>query len=528
MAGTGIDGAGRALALGALGAGLWIAWITIIYSADAAFPAGVDLRQAAASSFLFSTFALGVTLIVLSFFPALARQLTGERALAVLSCAGAVATLLVMNPHVVPPAVFVIAAAATGCVTALVALRVALVFSEIETRAMLVGMGASLLLGVLVYALDMMLVLCGLHAQAAVVLVLLIPLSAFCLSAAGAPYKGEPASAPGEGIAARTPLSGKLKRLIAFIAMLLFLLSLTRGYYPNLIDASQFATSRCMVALGLVAVAVAFAAMAFSIPRNAAFGNIFYGLLLFSVLLVLVLALVNVSPTVMGDVSSVLFGVTMLCLWGLLCRVCFRSGTQPVQVVGIGFGVACLATTAGVGAGVLIYEAGMPTGLLGIVMAAAIIVCVGGSLFLLRLDDVRALMEPAQDGFVDGDGLADGAAGDIVPELAPLPDRDASMITVSAAEARVAAAEEHPSASALDGYQALLQRSCALMAFDYDLSTREVDVLELLVVGKDAKAIADELFISFNTVRSHIRRIYVKLDVHSRQELLDKVKHQAQ
>lgn len=527
MAGAGIDGAGRALALGALGAGLWIAWITIIYSADAAFPAGVDLRQAAASSFLFSTFALGITLIVLSFFPALARRLMGEWALAVLSCAGAVATLLVMNPHVVPPALFVIAAAATGCVTALVALRVALVFSEIETRAMLVGMGASLLLGVLVYALDMMLVLCGLRAQAAVVLVLLIPLSAFCLLAAGAPYEGEPASAPGEGIAARTPLSGKLKRLIAFIAMLLFLLSLTRGYYPNLIDVSQFATSRCMVALGLVAVAVAFAAMAFSIPRNAAFGNIFYGLLLFSVLSVLVLALVNVSPTVMGDVSSVLFGVTMLCLWGLLCRVCFRSGTQPVQVVGIGFGVACLATTAGVGAGVLIYEAGMPTGLLGFVMAAAVIVCVGGSLFLLRLDDVRALMEPAQDDFADDD-LTDGVADGAVPEPASLPDRDASMIAVSAAEARVAAAEVHPSASALDGYQALLQRSCALMAFDYDLSTREVDVLELLVVGKDAKAIADELFISFNTVRSHIRRIYVKLDVHSRQELLDKVKHQAQ
>lgn len=51
-------------------------------------------------------------------------------------------------------------------------------------------------------------------------------------------------------------------------------------------------------------------------------------------------------------------------------------------------------------------------------------------------------------------------------------------------------------------------------------------MLELLVVGKDAKAIADELFISFNTVRSHIRRIYVKLDVHSRQELLDRVRSQ--
>ena len=64
------------------------------------------------------------------------------------------------------------------------------------------------------------------------------------------------------------------------------------------------------------------------------------------------------------------------------------------------------------------------------------------------------------------------------------------------------------------------------MALDFGLSTREADVLELLVVGKDAKAIADELFISFNTVRAHIRRIYVKLDVHSRQELLDRVRSQ--
>ena len=526
MTGAGIDGAGRSSVLGVLGAGLWIAWITIIYSADDAFPAGVDLRQAAASSFLFSTLSLGATLIVLSSLPALARRLMCGRVLAALSCVGAVATLLVMNPHVVSPALFVAAAAATGCVTALVALRAALVFSEIETRAMLIGMGASLLLGVLVYALDMMLVLCGLHAQAVAILMLLIPLAVFCLCPAGAPLEGESEVAPGEDATVRVPLSGRLKHLIAFIAMLLFLLSLTRGYYPNLIDASQFATSRCMVALGLVAVAVAFAAMACSVPRNAAFGTIFYGLLLFSVLSALVLALLNVSPTVMGDVSSVLFGVTMLCLWGLLCRVCFRSGARPIQVVGVGFGVACLATTAGVGAGVLIYEAGMPTGLLGFVMAAAVIACVGGALFLLRLDDVRALMEPAQDGFAD-DGLGGGAADSPISEPAPSSARAASPIAASAAEALAGAAEERPSASALDGYQALLQRSCALMAFDYDLSTREVDVLELLVVGKDAKAIADELFISFNTVRSHIRRIYVKLDVHSRQELLDKVKHQA-
>ena len=36
-----------------------------------------------------------------------------------------------------------------------------------------------------------------------------------------------------------------------------------------------------------------------------------------------------------------------------------------------------------------------------------------------------------------------------------------------------------------------------------------------------ANWIADNLTISKNTVRSHLRAIYTKLDVHTRQELLD-------
>lgn len=35
--------------------------------------------------------------------------------------------------------------------------------------------------------------------------------------------------------------------------------------------------------------------------------------------------------------------------------------------------------------------------------------------------------------------------------------------------------------------------------------------------------IAEDLVISKNTVRSHIRSIYTKLDVHSRKELLEKL-----
>jgi DNA-binding NarL/FixJ family response regulator len=51
-----------------------------------------------------------------------------------------------------------------------------------------------------------------------------------------------------------------------------------------------------------------------------------------------------------------------------------------------------------------------------------------------------------------------------------------------------------------------------------DLSDRERELLSLLARGKQYKEIADQLGISTDTVRSHIRRIYRKLHVHSRTE----------
>jgi DNA-binding NarL/FixJ family response regulator len=55
------------------------------------------------------------------------------------------------------------------------------------------------------------------------------------------------------------------------------------------------------------------------------------------------------------------------------------------------------------------------------------------------------------------------------------------------------------------------------------LSERERDVLRLLSKGYRHKDIAVKLFISPETVRVHIKRIYEKLHVHSRSELLEKL-----
>jgi LuxR family maltose regulon positive regulatory protein len=50
------------------------------------------------------------------------------------------------------------------------------------------------------------------------------------------------------------------------------------------------------------------------------------------------------------------------------------------------------------------------------------------------------------------------------------------------------------------------------------LSERELDVLRLLPSDLSSAEIARELYVSVNTVRSHIGHIYDKLDVHSREE----------
>jgi DNA-binding NarL/FixJ family response regulator len=51
-----------------------------------------------------------------------------------------------------------------------------------------------------------------------------------------------------------------------------------------------------------------------------------------------------------------------------------------------------------------------------------------------------------------------------------------------------------------------------------DLSPREQEILSLLTKGMQYKSIAAQLFLSTETVRTHVRNIYEKLQVHSKKE----------
>ncbi|TCD08213.1 response regulator transcription factor [Pedobacter frigidisoli] len=61
---------------------------------------------------------------------------------------------------------------------------------------------------------------------------------------------------------------------------------------------------------------------------------------------------------------------------------------------------------------------------------------------------------------------------------------------------------------------------------DFNLSVREKEILSLMIEGNNYKSIADKAFISYETVRTHVKHIYKKLHVACRSEAILKARQQ--
>lgn len=59
---------------------------------------------------------------------------------------------------------------------------------------------------------------------------------------------------------------------------------------------------------------------------------------------------------------------------------------------------------------------------------------------------------------------------------------------------------------------------------EFDLSKRELEILSLLAGGHSNQEIAEKLFISLSTVKTHIQNIYQKLDVKRRTQAIEKAR----
>ena len=76
--------------------------------------------------------------------------------------------------------------------------------------------------------------------------------------------------------------------------------------------------------------------------------------------------------------------------------------------------------------------------------------------------------------------------------------------------------------SAPADYRSLEER-CEEVGKQHKLTPRELEIMQLLCKGRTKAYIAETLYLTENTVKGHTKHIYSKLDVHSKQELLDLV-----
>jgi LuxR family transcriptional regulator, maltose regulon positive regulatory protein len=106
------------------------------------------------------------------------------------------------------------------------------------------------------------------------------------------------------------------------------------------------------------------------------------------------------------------------------------------------------------------------------------------------------------------------------PEMAPLVSE-----VLKAHQWRHLERPDRPSAHYLRKLLAALERDISgsmppTPQFLEPLSERELEVLQLIEAGKSNSRIAQELFVTAGTVKTHIRNIYRKLDAHSRTQAL--------
>ena len=62
------------------------------------------------------------------------------------------------------------------------------------------------------------------------------------------------------------------------------------------------------------------------------------------------------------------------------------------------------------------------------------------------------------------------------------------------------------------------------LTHNFELSNRELEILKLMRENTSNKGIAESLYISINTVKTHVKNIYIKLEVNNRYDALKKVK----
>lgn len=480
-----------------LGFGAYYAWIFLCYNSDVLF------GRASASSgsdsllamYLASTTALGIVLILAGVFHRTAARIVESRLLvAVMACVATLSTLLVawtvpLGPQSAP---YMAACALTGVGTAFVALRLGSVYRTVGARqAFMYTAGSFVFAGMLYF------VCVGIPQSAGLVLTASLPLVAVVFTMAA--VRGCPQ--PTEDVVPMSELPhGYFIRLVVAVSVFSVIAGVIKGFMALQQPLSDAVEQGSVIVFATGCAAVLLFVLVGLLVRDFDVSQLYYPIIILTCFGNLAVPLFGGLGVMQNQLVGIAYNLFILMVWCLLANVANRTDLSCTRVFGWGRGASAAGTTIGWFAGSslapLLVE--QPNNMVALAMGMVFVLLMV-SMVILNERTIGAALKKTRN------ARTNQAAGDLFPN-------DMTREDEAAAGADVVAAAGRPREGAWT-------KSCNALAEQAGLSSRERDVLFLLGKGRTIEFIAGELGISFNTAKSHIRNVYTKVGVHSKQEL---------
>ena len=531
-------------ALKLVGFGFYYAWIWVSYNSNVlVFPsAASDLPPDTISlTYLVSTLALGVALVLLSLVRPLTRRLVGSNllliAVAVVVGAATVGTYASSSLGADANLYLIVSAALTGAGTSVIVLRFGVVYSKAPACEAAMYTAASFVFAAMIYFMAV-----GLPDPVGMVFTALLPVLAVVSTLTNPEWSDEGEGGRPEG---PVPLRRFFVRLLVAVAVFSVVVGVSRGFSVPHSSISSLNADGALIIFSTAVVAGVLFVVVGLLRRQFDVSRLYYPII------IAVAAGILVTPLLGGtgfgsQFITVAYNCFVLVIWCLLAYVAYSSRLSPILVFGLGRGASALGTTFGWLAGLeIVRSQGDGSLSLEVISVAMVFALLVVSMLVLNDRLIGDALRPEER--IRGDAAEVPAQGAGSAGEAAFADRRGAEDRRSAADGEGAwdggtgrsGASEMGEVGEMGGAGASLadgspggaaageRRSgpyrmrCDAVAEHYGLSPRERDVFDLLVRGRSIDYIAQNLTISFNTAKSHIRHIYVKTDVHSRQELID-------